>query len=92
MVDDKNRQFSAQRNQEPIFPDVSTSGTHGTGNFRTGPDVPFAQKAARIIEDGLAWIDQDDHAKQGMARQGEPAEAEAAPDHPHVGDLQGGRQ
>lgn len=45
-----------------------------------------------VNPDRLIWIDREEQAKQGMARKGDPENAKAAPDHPHTGDEQGGRQ
>lgn len=41
---------------------------------------------------GDIWITQEDQAKQGNARKFDSRNAEAAPDHPHIGGETGGRQ
>lgn len=67
---------------ESLIVDTTTTGTHPTGTYTQG--TPSVHDSARQWRDGMVWIDQDDHAKQGMARRGDPEHAVAAPDHPHL--------
>jgi hypothetical protein len=70
--------------KEPDHIDVSTTGTHATGNsLHTKNTLPETE--------GLIWIEADDQAKQGKANKGDPLHAQAAPDHPHFSSTQGGR-
>jgi hypothetical protein len=82
-MDDNNKKFKAQRNQEPLTIDTSTTGNHATGNLLGGAaaegQLPDPQAASEI------WIEQEDHAKQGMARKFDLKGAQAAPGHPHIG-------
>lgn len=89
-MDDNNKRHPNQRNDEPGVIDTTLTGNHPTGNYRQ-EDRPLADKAKEMKADGLVWIEEEDLAKQGMARKGDMKHAEAVPDHPHIGPLAGGR-
>jgi hypothetical protein len=86
-MDDKNQRFKAQRNQEPPTIDTTITGQHATGNYQGGT-VPDQGKLPPLRE-AEVWIEQDDHAKQRMARKLDLKAAQAAPDHPHIGKARG---
>lgn len=88
LTDDANKRFKAQRNQEPQTIDTTETGNHPTGNYIT-PEAGVDALAPRIEATGLIWIEQEDQAKQGMARKGDMKHAQAAPDHPHIGHVRG---
>lgn len=77
-----------QRNQEPRTIQTTTSGTHPAGNLLTPAD-DVDQLAPSIEATGLIWIEQEDQAKQAMARKSDMKGARAAPDHPHIGHVEG---
>jgi hypothetical protein len=88
MTDKNPKRFANQRNAEPKTIDTTLTGNHPTGNYITeeqGIRLPEADAAAEI------WIEQDDQAKQGMARgfRVDPKQAQAAPSHPHIGHVRG---
>lgn len=88
MTDKNPKEFANQRNAEPKTIDTTLTGNHPTGNYRMEEQdmqLPEAEAAAEI------WIDQPDQAKQGMARgfRVDPKQAQAAPNHPHVGHEPG---
>lgn len=87
MTDDANQGFKAQRNQEPITIDTSMTGNHPAGNYLRAEE---AATKLPPLEAASIWIEQRDHAKQGMARKFDMKNAQAAPGHPHVGPAQGG--
>jgi lipopolysaccharide export system protein LptC len=88
LTDDKSVKSRAQRNQEPQTIDTAATGSHASGNSLT-PAADVDTIAPRIEATGLIWIEQEDQAKQGMARKGDMRQARAAPDHPHVGHVRG---
>lgn len=79
-----NQRTKEQKQQEPITIDVTTSGTHPAGNYKSEDDIQFPS-----IKNTEIWIEQEDQAKQGMARKFDLKHAQAAPDHPHVGHVPG---
>lgn len=87
-MDDKNQRHKNQRNQEPQAVDVTPTGTHAAGNTLT-PSADVDALAPQMEAEGLLWIDQEDQAKQGMARKGDRRHAQAAPSHPHIGHVRG---
>jgi hypothetical protein len=88
MADDNPKQSRAQRNREPKSIDTTLTGNHPTGNYRNEP-ISIAEQAPRIEATGVIWIEQDDQAKQGMARKTDLKDAQAAPGHPHIGHQAG---
>jgi hypothetical protein len=88
LADDKNQRAKASRNMEPQTIDTTVTGNHPAGNLLT-PAADVDGLAPRIEATGLIWIEQGDQAKQGMARKGNMKNAQAAPDHPHVGHVRG---
>lgn len=87
-MDDKNRRFKQQRNQEPETVDMDLTGTNPAGNS-LGPEMSIAEQVPRIEATDLIWIEQADQAKQGMARKVDMRNASAAPNHPHIGHVPG---
>lgn len=87
-MDDNNKKFKAQRNQEPVTIDTTETGNHPTGNYLGGVT---ADQGRLPDPDAVAdiWIEQEDQAKQGMARKFDLKGAQAAPGHPHIGHEAG---
>lgn len=88
MSDDLKKATQAQRNQEPVAVSTTLTGNHPTGNYIT-PKADLDAIAPQIKAEGLIWIEQEDQAKQGMARKGDMRNAQAAPSHPHIGHVRG---
>lgn len=88
MSDDLNKATRAQRNKEPQTIDTTLTGNHPSGNYLT-PTADVDALAPRIEATGLIWIEKEDEAKQGMTRKGDMRNAQAAPDHPHIGHVRG---
>jgi hypothetical protein len=82
-VDDNHKYTKAQRNQEPMTIDTTTTGNHPQGNFLGGLPNEGKLPPADAVAD--IWIEQEDQAKQGMARKFDLKGARAAPGHPHIG-------
>lgn len=80
-MDEQNRRYP-----EPTTVDTTETGTHGRGNYRTEEGINIPEPTAEMTE---IWIEQDDQAKQGMARKFDFKHAQAAPDRPHVGHVPG---
>lgn len=87
-MDDNNKRFKAQRNQEPAAIDTDPTAIRPAGNSLT-PTLSAGAQAANLEQDGLLWIEQEDQAKQGMARKGNMRGARAADGHPHIGHTPG---
>lgn len=87
-MDDNNKRSAAQRNQEPGAIDTDPTAVRPAGNTLTPTLSPGAQ-AANLQQDGLLWIEQEDQAKQGMARKPDMRNARAAENHPHLGHTRG---
>ncbi len=87
-MDDANKKNKVQRNQEPGAIDMDPTANIPMGNTLTPTLSPGAQ-AKNLEQDGLLWIEQEDQAKQGMARKGDMRGARAADNHPHVGHTPG---
>jgi hypothetical protein len=81
----------SKRKHEPVTIDTTTTGNHAAGNYLT-PTDDVSEIAPHISADSLVWIEKEDQAKQGMARQGDMRSARAAPDHPHIGHVEGSGQ
>jgi hypothetical protein len=88
MTDDANQKYEAQRNQEPRAVDSTITGNHLTGNYFPG-QLPNQGQLPSIGAAVEIWIEQKDHAKQGMARKFDLKGAQAAPGHPHIGHVEG---
>lgn len=88
MADDLNKATKEQRNQEPQTISTTLTGNHPTGNHLT-PKADVDALAPRIEATGLVWIEKEDMRKQGMTRKGDMRNAQAAPDHPHIGHVRG---
>jgi len=83
-----NKATKAQRNQEPRTIDTTTTGNHPTGNYLT-PSADVDSLAPQLETEGLIWIEMEDQAKQAMTRKGDMRNAQAAPNHPHIGHVRG---
>jgi hypothetical protein len=86
-MDDNNKKFKAQRNQEPLTIDTTLTGNHPSGNYLGGVPTEGRLPDPDAVAD--IWIEQEDQAKQGMARKFDTKGAQAAPGHPHVGHEPG---
>ncbi|MDF2627984.1 MAG: hypothetical protein K0R39_1815 [Symbiobacteriaceae bacterium] len=86
MTDKSHVRFKNQRNEEPTTIDTDNTGTNATGNYLNGGKMGLPNPDhARDI-----WIEQEDQAKQGMARRDDLSRAQAAPGHPYIRDSRGG--
>lgn len=78
----------SKRKREPVTIDTTTTGNHAAGNYLT-PPADVSETAPQLLDDSRVWIEREDQAKQGMARKGDMRTAQAAPDHPHAGHVEG---
>lgn len=85
---EQNEKTSTRRHQEPHTIDTTPTGNHPAGNY-LGSDMLDEGRLPDPAAASEIWIDQTDHAKQGMARKSNLREATAAPNHPHVGHSPG---
>lgn len=85
-ADDANKKFKNQRDDEPTVVDTTETGNHPRGNYLNGGKMglPNPDEAKDI------WIEQEDQAKQGMARRLDASNAQASPGHPYIRNSQGG--
>lgn len=86
MADKSHVRFKNQRNEEPETIDTTLTGNHPQGNYLNGGKMglPNPDQSRDI------WIEQEDQAKQGMARRDDLSRAQAAPGHPYIRDSRGG--
>jgi|GEM_PF-2975565 len=89
-MDEKGKRLKEQRYSEPLTVDVTTTGTHATGNY-LGPEERAEPGALPPLEVAEVWFEQKDHAKQRNERglRVEMKRASAAPGHPHIGHDKG---
>lgn len=87
-MDKGTKQFKNQRNQEPMTIDTTLTGNHPGGNYLGSvmEDQGRLPPPAAVAD---VWIEQEDQAKQGMARKSDMKGAQAAPGHPHIGHEAG---
>ncbi|HYG58003.1 MAG TPA: hypothetical protein VD902_08080 [Symbiobacteriaceae bacterium] len=87
MSDDADKGFKAQQNQEPVTIDTTMTGNHPAGNYIRSEEA--VAETMPPLQAASIWIEQRDHAKQGMARKFDMRNATASPGRPHVGHVPG---